>query len=380
MASSLSSPKNSQLEYFVSYCVMTEGANPMGHGFMLISQLDHKQGDGVKVEVISALGMYSRYMPVLGFKPYGVAKIKLEDMAYIANAKGMVHETYQVTEQDVETLLDIFYQDKLKIEQHDDATDYQATAVPMFNIFQKKNCKKYVLDSFKQIGINTEHLNSFMEIPILNSLETMVISESQENEFDKTYYWGSPIAFKAKSDAQDDPELNKTLQQNYANLYHTYARIQKLLTLIQARQAELASLGKRVKEISAIEIDLTKLSHEIENLSIYPKLIKKEDVLELACKLTFCVDEHISNLEKKQLEPNLICILKDVLQELLLYVKHLFSVEHNCSDAALNTMDKEVFDKIHTMDAQMREQNKEKDHASDLLSANSFRRAGIQSR
>ncbi len=365
----------SYTDYFVSFCVMTEGANPMGHSCMLISQLDHRQGKTARVEVISALGLYSRYMPILGFKPYGVAKIKLEDMAYIANAKGLVHATYQISKKDVEVLLDTFYQDKLKIEQHEDSTDFKSPSVPMFNVFKKKNCKKYVLECLNRIGINTRHLSSFMEIPILNSLESMVILE-EGNGSEKAYYWGSPISFKAKND-NETCRLNHDLQGKYASLYYICSRIKKLQAIIQLRQVELASLGKTVSEINKIEADLLALMGEIENLAEYPKLITKEKIFTLSRKLTYCIDGHIKNLSIKQLEPNLICVLTDVLQELLLYMKQLFCPADKRSQAKLNTMDREVFDKIQTTDAQMREQDKERNYAPDLLPNDSYRRATV---
>jgi hypothetical protein len=250
----------------------------------------------------------------------------------------------------------------------------------MFNVFKKKNCKKYVLECLNLIGIDTQHLSSFMELPILDSLETMVILDEEDNGMGKTYYWGSPITFKAKSKNEDASTLNQDLQEKYASLHYIYSRTQTLLTIIQSRQTELASLGTKVAEISKIEDDLLAIKNEIEKVAEYPKLITKEEIFKLAGKLTFCVDAHIENLEAKQLEPNLICILKDILQELLLYIKQTFSSGNKCSDAKLNTQDIEVFDKIQIVDAKMRDQDKERNDASDLLSEHPHRGSRLKPR
>ncbi len=370
--------ENKQVEYFVSFCVMTVGANPMGHSCMLISQLDHEQADA-KIEVINAIGVYSQYMPVLGFKPYAVANIKLEDMHYIVNREGLKHETYQILEQDVEKLLDVFYEDKLKIAQHKDKAYAagQKQDVPMFNIFNKQNCKKYVLNAMNQIGIDTSHLSSFMEIPIFNSLDTMKISEKTHGDSDKTYYWLSPMRYQSKSkQSKASDTLNKTLQEYYADLYLLYSRSNKLLDIIKNRQSELAKLGKTVQEINTIEQDLLAINTEIEKVATYPKLITKEKILELNCKLTDCVQGHINKLEDQHLLVNIISILKDVLQELLLHAKSLLVSMDGRKDTKFNSLDRDVFYQIEQTEIADAKRGRIQ-HASDVLSDHTYRRARV---
>jgi len=361
-----------KIEYFVSFCVMTAGANPMGHSFMLISQLDHSQADA-NIEVINAIGVYSQYMPVLGFKPYAVLNVKLEDMKYIANRAGLKHETYQISKEDVGKLLDIFHQDKLKIAQYHDKTDLKQKnqPVPMFNLLTKQNCKRYVLDAMEQVGIDTSHLSSFMEIPILNSLDIMKISEKAHDESDKSYYWLSPMRFHSKTSTDDI--LNKDLQKRYNSLYHLYTRSNKLLSIVQSRKTELEKLGKKVREIDSIERDLLRINTEVEILATCPKLIASQDILNLNGKLTNCIRGHINKLEKQNLFSNIVGILKDVLQELILHAKSLFVSIDDTKEKKFNNLDRDVFHQLEASDAGIRGNQ----HASDMLSDYTYRRARV---
>ena len=332
--------KNSNKEYFVSFCVMTEGSNPMGHSFILISRLDDSHGNKVQMEVLHAMGVYSQPMPVLGFKPYAVAHIKLkENMKYIAGRGGLGHETYECTQQDVKKLVDVFKRAKLQVEHYEAATKtaphlqcQSCQSVPMFNVFSKQNCKKYVLDAMRQIGIDTGHLNSFMEIPIFNTLDVMRISKAENAQGDKTYYWSSPMRYQAK---KQQSVSNLPLQSHYADLYQTYGRTNKLLNIVKERQTELTHLGKTVQEIENIERDLLAINTEIEKVAAYPKLITRRQIFELTTKLTSCVRRHLIDLETKKIEPNLITILADVLSELFLYCEQFLGFHNKRSQSKL---------------------------------------------
>jgi hypothetical protein len=85
-----------QIEYFVSICVMKKVNNHFGHSYMKLIKLDRSQKDA-KVEVIESIGLYSRYMPILGYKPMTRGRVKTEDPKSIINRPGMYHKTFSIT-------------------------------------------------------------------------------------------------------------------------------------------------------------------------------------------------------------------------------------------------------------------------------------------
>src|SRR5215467_12716296 len=92
-----------QTDYFVSICVMTEGTNLFGHSYLMLSQLDRNKNDA-KVEMLEGIGFYSRYMPLVGYKPISWGRVKVENSKDLINRGGMSHKTFKISQEEAVAL------------------------------------------------------------------------------------------------------------------------------------------------------------------------------------------------------------------------------------------------------------------------------------
>lgn len=308
------------LDYYVSFCVMTEGANPMGHSYLMVSQYDPSLGKEARVEVVNALGFYSDYMPILGFKPIAPGKIKSEDADYIAGREGLYHKTYKVPLKDVEALLSSMFKTKQLMDSHQHGKQKRMDScqtchqLPTFNIFKKKNCKQFILRELEKIGIDTSDLVSPLETPRMIHLSPFkIVRESVAG--DDAYYWASPIHYEIKSNLNPNAQ-DKALQMQQAASDDLQISLERILKILSTRQNELISLRRVSLPVNLAITELLAIQKDVTTQMIYPARNTAPQLAKWFEQLQGSVDRCILDLEKKGIEYDLIHLLKDYIAEM----------------------------------------------------------------
>ena len=309
------------LDYYLSFCVMTEGANPMGHSYLMVSQYDSSLGVDAKVEVVNALGFYSDYMPILGFKPIASGKIKSEDAAYIAGREGLYHKTYKVSFKDVDTLLSNIFKAKQLMDSHQHGAQKRVTScqtcdqLPTFNLFKKKNCKQFALKELEKIGIDTSDLVSPFETPrMLHLAPFKIVKESVAGA--DAYYWASPICYEIKEPLRPSvQDIALQIQQQSSDALQI--SLERILKILSTRQKTLTSLRRISLPLNNAIIQLQAIQADVNTQMVYPARNTAPQLAKWLEQMQKSVDKCVLDLEKEGVEYNLINLLKDFIKEML---------------------------------------------------------------
>lgn len=153
------------LKYYLSYVVMTEGCNPFGHSYAVLSQYNPND-PMAKIETIVEVGFYSTYKMGLGFKLRGQGRVKVEDPNYTINRGGMSHRTIEITPSELTKILNKINADRqiddgmsARFDKHKKKLEDKPGG-PIFNIFTKGNCKAYALSLFNTLGVSTKDMEN----------------------------------------------------------------------------------------------------------------------------------------------------------------------------------------------------------------------------
>lgn len=301
--------EHNNIAYFLTFGVMTEGANPMGHSFVMVSQLDFSKGEAAKIEVMNAIGFYSEYMSVLGFKPISRGKILSEDARYIVNRNGLYHKTFHVTQADVDTFLTNLFKIKALLDKHKNKP-CSCENLPTFNIFKKKNCKQFMLREMEKIGIDTSDLSSPFETPrMIDSLHPFTIQNTGED-----YDWRSPMPFEIKQSTQPSSEILQ-LQTRQKALQQARLSIQRAIYLIEQRQKFLHKLNKKSPVIDKLHQQLTKTLEEMTHKAQFPLSVNRNCISVWQADVKSYTSAGLTALKNKGVNDSLFALLVDTLQE-----------------------------------------------------------------
>lgn len=315
-----------RFEYFVTVGVMTEDCNPFGHSFMMISTIDNAQGDNAKVEILDAVGLYSRYMPVLGFKPYTPqGRVKAESPKDLVNKNGLYHQTFKITQEEMATLLTAVNTDRRNTGDeppviNDKGQKEYRPGGPVFNLFTGENCKRYALEKLESLGINVKNMHGFLEIPKLShDVHPLKITESKRDG-QVVYCWDNPLTLhprKAKLSTLEKSRV-ETGQQFLALMQG----IDKISTKLEERIAILNSQGRKVKEITTALSKMQQKKSELEKTQPFPNKIDPIKIQTWGKEVGNIVTECTNVLKQKGCEIDFVHALLDTLAEMYYTIRH----------------------------------------------------------
>lgn len=299
-----------RFQYLLSYCVMTEGANPMGHGSLFLSVIDNEKGDNARAEILEAVGFYSRYMPVLGYKPISQGRVKQEDFNFIAEVGGLSHMTWKITEEEFLKTFAKINADRRNVgnerprgKSQNGELQEDKPGGPIFNILKGHNCKRYALERIEDLGINVQNIHSPLEIPkISGKLNPLKVVRVQEEGVER-FYWDCPLMVTSRP---------KAAQQFMA----LKEGVDQILQLLQTRQTELHGLGREVSEISRAIEEMDVIKAQMLQMQNFPKRITRENIHNVHEQIRGVVTECTDSLKYKGIEYNLIARILDSFKEM----------------------------------------------------------------
>lgn len=304
-----------QIEYFVSICVMTKGTNTFGHSYMMLSCLDRSKKDA-KVEVVESIGLYSRYMPVLGYKPISRGRVKTEDPNSLVNRSGLYHKTFAITEEELASLFASVNADRRMFNKDDkqirkDGTPETKPGGPLFNLFTGKNCKDYSLKKMEDLGIDVKSMRRLLELPRFTpEVFPLKLIEDKNNQ---KIYWESPLTISPHQKAASYLTRDVKLTHQF---YALIEGVDNIHSLLHNRKEALKKLGRTVVEIDTAFTEIQKVKESLSQIAPFPNALDthfidttKSDIKKIVLK---CTD----SLKSKGIEQSLRFQLLDTLKEM----------------------------------------------------------------
>lgn len=343
---------NENFEYFVSHCVMTEDCNPMGHSFLLISCIDHSKGKNARVEVLDAVGFYSTYGPIIGFKLKGPGRVKLEDPKYIVGRNGISHQTYQVTQEELGKLLTTINEDRRQNPILMRGEPKQYIGGPLFNAYRAHNCKNYVVKKLESIGVDPNKLNSFFQVPKLTKNHlTVTISDQIENRNEKeevkSMYWRNLLVITPKS-TKIVPIENEKIQKQ-EKFFIFYEGLLKIEKLLETRQAKLRLQNKRNQAIDEAIESIKNVRRRFETDQRYPNRLDDYYLKSMIRCVNNVVKKSAKKFFQEGKEVHLAHWLLDVLKETLKKLQCYFINDGLLKVEKANTIDKALMSKVENI-------------------------------
>ncbi len=351
--------KSPTVDYFVTFAIMTHNTNPLGHAFLLINQLDHTQKENARVEILDGIGLYSRYMRFLKYKPISRGRVKEEDFKSIVGSEGMYHKTFQVSQQQLELLLAdinadrrILGDEKTKIDLNKNSRPMpDKPGGPMFNLFTGNNCKRYILQKLERIGLDVKNLHGFLELPRYTSNVRPLTIEQTQQDGREFIYWNSPLTIS------DNPHLELTPEQELhrpvlESFYALNFGLDQIINLLKQRENQLHSQGRKVTEISTTLQKLQTLKSEISAIQAYPNRIETTKVTAWCNQIDNIVNDCTNSLKHKNIEEDFVLLLLDTLKEMWYRVRHYFG--KNPGECTLNSKDHYLLNQIHKVEQTIR--------------------------
>ncbi|MBS0290469.1 MAG: hypothetical protein JSS07_10615 [Proteobacteria bacterium] len=332
-------------EFYVSYCLMTEKVNPFGHGCIIFTQIDHRLGNKARAEVLDGVGFYSRYMPGLGLKPYAKrGRVKAEEHQYIVDQEGLFHTTFQISADEMGEILTAINQDRNNIgDEAPNANGEYKPGGPTFNLFTGNNCKRYALQKFEQIGIDTKKMRGFLQIPKLTKgMQPLKIAKGQRESKD-IYYWDCPLVVTPRN-TQDTNRIKETTKCGFLK-----ESIEKMLLILNARKQTLAEQGRKVNEINEAITNLEPILQELIIDESYPNRITSQKVNHWVSKVEATIKKETDSLKNKNIENNLIQILLDTIKETYYLMYNTYFGTGTTYSCNANTKDKMTFKEVENL-------------------------------
>lgn len=301
-----------RFEFFVSHVVMTENANPLGHSFMLLSCIDHAKGDNATVDVIEAVGFYSTYYPMMGFKLQGPGQIKLEKPRDIALINGMSHQTFKITQDEMGKLLTLVNEDRrlnpTPNPYRTHRNEYRPGG-PYFDAYRGQNCKNYVLGLLQRIGIAIDPYQSFLQIPRLSRHLTSIYLSVKPDE--NRYYWQTPLFVTPRTErAFASDHARWRLWGKFAIYRH---ETQHLLTQLQARQTYLLSLNRKMPVLDTTITQLQYALIDFEKNQLYPNRLTQTYLDTLIEKTRQPIEQYKHTIMQTHFSGSTVFILRELL-------------------------------------------------------------------
>lgn len=345
-------PKKMQdCEYFVSFCLMTENTNPFGHAFLMFSQLDPQQGSHAQVEVIGAVGFFSRYMPVLGYKPISRGRVKEEEFAYIADKNGMYHKTFPITQDEMGALLAAINQDRRMVGNEPPSGKNQPDKPggPIFNLFKGKNCKFYGLEKLAEIGLDVKSLRGWgLEIPKMTQ-DVLPLKVVKKQQGEKTFYcWETPLVPQERK----MPNSHRNLK-NYQQFHILQQTVNKIDQLLTQREAALKQQGRHIPAITKTKEKVQKIKNRLTQLQAYPKKMLAKTIAKQRKELNQAVKVCTTSLNKQGIELNLVSLLVDALKEMYYRMRYGLTFSSGRDMSVPNSRDKFMLEKIKSEQKKM---------------------------
>ncbi len=348
-----------RFEYFVTVGVMTEDCNPFGHSFMLFSTLDNDQGNDAKVEIVDAVGLYSRYMPVLGFKPYTPqGRVKAEAPKDFVGKGGLYHQTFKITQEEMGALLTAVNADRRNIGDEAPITNENGKKEyrpggPVFNLFTGDNCKRYALKKLESLGIDVKGMHGFLEIPKLSqNVHPLKISESKR-EGKTVYCWDNPLILNARRATPTSLEKERvgTSQQFLALI----KGIDNILYKLQERKQTLKDQGREVKEINNALTKMQSKKSELEKIQSFPNKINSKKIQAWSAEVGNIVTECTDALKRKGCESHFVQSLLDSLAEMYYTIRYAVLGKFiSPIKSAPNTKDLAVLNEVDQIQSRMK--------------------------
>lgn len=329
---------NSRFEYFVSLGIMTEGTNCFGHSFLMLTTIDHSQKENARAEVLETAGFFSRYMPIIGYKPISRGRVKLENNKDFVNKSGLMHKTFQITQDEMVTILNAINEDRRLVgdDKPEPGTQRYKPGGPIFNLFKGNNCKQYVIELLDEIGIDTQNMHSWFEIPKLaKNMEPLRIKHAKREGKD-TFYWDCLLNVSPRNANQKVTPSHQFLT--------LMKGVIKMTSLLQNRYDELLQQGREVFEITHTLNKILKIKNILENNQSYPNYITAKNINILSGMLKTTVLDCVNTLKKTDIEPHFVNQLLDSLKEMFLHLRNiLIGRSGDIQKAKLNSNDGVVF-------------------------------------
>ncbi len=307
---------NKETEYFVSICVMTSGTNVFGHSYMMISQLDHAKKEQAKVEVLEAIGFYSRYMPVIGYKPISRGRVKAEEAKDLIGKPGMFHKTFKIDMEEVVKLFAAINADRHLFDEADkrlksDGTPPNKPGGPHFNLFKGNNCKRYVLQKLESIGINVSDLHGVLELPRFTyKVKPLKLVKNKQTD---SLEWDCPLTLSPRTKENNALTDDVKRTQKFQALAEG---VDKIETLLQLRINELNKQGKKVVELNKALTSIKKVKADLKQIEALPNTITHNQIDDSENQVKQIVLECVDSLKNKGIEKKFKSILLDSFKEL----------------------------------------------------------------
>lgn len=340
-----------RFDYFVSLGIMTEGTNCFGHSFIMLSTIDHAQKENARTEVLEAVGFFSRYMPVIGYKPISRGRVKLENREDIVNKNGLMHKTFQITQDEMVKILNAINEDIRLVDEDEDkpelGTQSYKPGGPIFNLFKGNNCKQYVIELLDEIGIDTQNMHSWFEIPKLaKNMEPLRIKHAKREGKD-TFYWDCLLHISPRNSKQ-----RVTISQQYLTLVNG---VIKMTSLLQNRYDALLQQGREVFEITHSLNKMKNIKKILENNQSYPNKITAKNINVWSNMLKTTVIGCTNTLNTRGIEIHFAQKLLDSLMEMFLHLRHILIGSSDVTQIAqMNSQDGTVFAEINLMHQEMK--------------------------
>ncbi len=312
----MSDSSNKNTEYFVSICVMTSGTNVFGHSYMMISQLDHAKKEQAKVEVLEAIGFYSRYMPVIGYKPISRGRVKVEEATSMIGKPGMFHKTFKIEVDEVEKLFAAINADRRLFDATDKHTKPNGKAQdkpggPLFNLFKGNNCKGYILQKLTAIGIDVRNMHGILEIPRLTAQVKPL--KIEKNDKTNALEWDCPLTLSPRT--KDNSALTEDIKRTQ-RFYALLEGLDKIEILLQSRVNALNKQGKKVAEINKALTAIQKVKGDLKHIEALPNKITANKIDDSENQIQQIVLECHTGLKNKGIEKTFRHLLLDTLKEM----------------------------------------------------------------